>query len=172
MPGGPVSSVAGLIEIFGRKTITNSRKLRGTRSTIAGAGFFGSVAAVARRILQHSVVPGFGCGFAGLEWNGQPPLVSVFFATAALNAQWFEMAIQAQIVIATIRQRAAALTSTQSPTEPSSSNVFFLIHYGRDWPGGHAFRRHDIGRWRTSCRSWRGWRILFDSRRHQHGSEE
>src|SRR2546430_1531768 len=71
------------------------------------------------------------------------------------------------------RSRAVAFTSLQSLTLGECSNVFFVIHDGRDRPGRNAFRWHDIGRRRNRCRrSWRGGRILSDPRGHQHRGEE
>jgi hypothetical protein len=85
VPGGPVSSVAGANEIFSgvETTKPSDEKLAGARSTIVGAGFLAGAFDTARRILQHSVPPGSGCCFAGLEWNGQPVCaVSVFVVNA------------------------------------------------------------------------------------------
>ena len=116
LPGGPVSRVSGLIEIFGGNTIASSRKSGETRSRAVGGRTFSGVIAVARRILQHSVAAGFGRGFVGVEWKGQALAVSGFFAPIALKAQWFEIAIQEQIVIAAIKHRAVDLTPIKSPT--------------------------------------------------------
>src|SRR6266513_4673043 len=89
LPGGPVSNVAGRNEIFGGGKAASASIATSTRTrlTIVGARIFAGVGETARRILQHSIPAGCGCGFAGLEWNGQPLWVVSVFAVTARSAQ-------------------------------------------------------------------------------------
>lgn len=68
-------------------------------------------------------------------------MLSVLAAIAVI-AQWLEIANHEEIAIATIRQRAAALTQIQSATERDFSNVFLR----RDW-GGAGRRNFGRGFW-------------------------
>ena len=78
-----MSRVAVVNEIFRGAATTTSKKLAGARSTIVGARVLAGRFGVARRILQHVVEVAGACGFAGLEWNGQPLwAVSVVVVTA------------------------------------------------------------------------------------------
>ena len=164
-----MSNVAGENEILGGAKIVSSSIARSTcmRSTMAGARFFAGVAATARRTLQHSVV-GCGWGLAGLEWNGQTLWAVSGFAArfSAAIAQWLEIAIQEQIVIATIRQRAVAFTSVQSLSLRESSNVFFFADCCAARLGNFRIRRHweNVRRWRV----FDGRFLLLNARRHQH----
>src|SRR6059036_1614784 len=127
-PGGPVSRDHDACTLGKSATSVTSSTQRSTSNDLASsrAQLFVWAKTTARRILQHCNCEGSCFCFAGLEWNGHSVCTeSVFVATAA-NAQWFEIANQEQIAIATTAQRMLVFTAALvSRTTIKNSNIFF-----------------------------------------------
>jgi hypothetical protein len=112
-PGGPVSSNSGAT-VRSKPTTDASAstgKFASLNFALSRSQGFDCVKTTARRILQHCTCEDCSFCFAGWEWNGHSVCPVSMCAATAANAQWFEVAIQEQIAIATIAHRTLVFIS-------------------------------------------------------------